>query len=87
MKIEETDISKQARVVFTNIKAILKQAGLTTGYVVKTTVLLNTIADFKAVNDVYAEFFNAPYPARAAYEVAALPLGAGIEVEAIASTD
>ena len=52
--------------------------------VVKVTVLLADIADFAAVNEVYAEFFSAPFPARSAFQVAALPKGAGVEIEAIA---
>ena len=52
--------------------------------VTKTTVLLAHIEDFAAMNEVYAEFFKAPYPARAAFQVAALPKGAKIEIEAVA---
>ena len=52
--------------------------------VVKTTVLLADIADFAAMNEVYAEFFEAPYPARAAFQVAALPKAALVEIEAVA---
>ena len=53
-------------------------------HVVKTTVLLADIADFTAMNEVYAEFFTEPYPARAAFQAAALPKGAKVEIEAIA---
>jgi 2-iminobutanoate/2-iminopropanoate deaminase len=53
--------------------------------VVKTTVLLEDISEFAAMNAVYAEFFTEPYPARAAYQVAALPKAAKIEIEAIAA--
>ena len=52
--------------------------------VVKVTVLLKDIGDFAAMNEIYAEFFEAPYPARAAFQVAALPKGAGVEIEAVA---
>ena len=52
--------------------------------VAETTVLLDSIADFGAMNEVYAEFFAAPYPARAAFEVAALPKGAKVEIKAVA---
>ena len=55
------------------------------GNVVKVTVLMTDIKDFAAVNEVYAEFFEAPYPARSAFAVAALPKGADIEIEAIAA--
>ncbi len=52
--------------------------------VAETTVLLDSIADFGAMNEVYAEFFASPYPARAAFEVAALPKGAKVEIKAVA---
>ena len=54
------------------------------GHVVKTTVLLADISDFAAMNAVYAEFFKEPFPARAAFQVAALPKGARVEIEAVA---
>ena len=66
------------------MRNILAEAGLTMQNVVKVTVLLADIADFAAVNEVYAEFFSAPFPARSAFQVAALPKGAGVEIEAIA---
>ena len=78
-------IQAQAERVLTSIGAILEAAGLGYADVVKTTVLLADIADFKAVNEVYARFFTGPVlPARAAFAVAALPLGARVEIEAIA---
>lgn len=77
-------IQAQARQSLTNMKNILAEAGLTMQNVVKVTVLLADIADFAAVNEVYAEFFSAPFPARSAFQVAALPKGAGVEIEAIA---
>ena len=81
----EGGIQAQAERVLTNIGAILEAAGLSYADVVKTTVLLADIADFKAVNEVYARFFTAPVlPARAAFAVAALPLGARVEIEAVA---
>ena len=64
--------------------AILEANGMTMADVVKTTVLLADIAEFAAMNVVYAEFFTQPYPARAAYQVANLPKGAKVEIEAIA---
>lgn len=79
------DIQAQTKQSLNNIKAILNEVGLDMNNVVKTTVLLKNISDFAAMNEVYGEFFEAPYPARAAYEVAALPKGALIEIEAIAS--
>ncbi len=78
------DIASQTRQSLTNLRAILEANGLSTADVVKTTVLLADIAEFAAMNAVYAEFFTAPYPARAAYQVAALPKGAKVEIEAIA---
>ena len=81
----DSGIEAQAERVLTNIGAILAAAGLGWADVVKTTVLLADIADFKAVNAVYARHVTGPVlPARAAFGVAALPLGAGVEIEAIA---
>ena len=77
-------IQAQARQSLTNMKNILAEAGMTMQNVVKVTVLLADIADFAAVNEVYEEFFSAPFPARSAFQVAALPKGAGVEIEAIA---
>ena len=81
----EGGIKALARQSLTNIKNILGEAGLTMNNVCKVTVFLADINDFAAVNEVYAEFFEAPYPARSAFAVAALPKGAAIEIEAIAA--
>ena len=78
------DIAAQTRQSLTNIRNILAQAGADMSHVVKTTVLLQNIGDFATMNEVYAEFFEAPYPARAAFEVAAIPKGALVEIEAVA---
>lgn len=78
------DIASQTRQSLTNIKNILACEGLTMENVVKTTVLLKNIGDFGAMNEVYATFFEKDCPARAAYEVAAVPKGALVEIEAIA---
>ncbi len=78
------DIASQTRQSLTNIQAILAAEGLTMADVVKVTVLLEDINEFAAMNAVYAEFFSEPFPARAAYQVAALPKAAKIEIEAIA---
>lgn len=78
------DIASQTRQSLTNIKNILAAAGTDMSRVVKTTVLLADIAEFGAMNEVYAEFFQEPYPARAAFQVAAIPKGAKVEIEAIA---
>lgn len=77
-------IEDQTRQSLMNVGAILKEAGLGYENVVKTTVLLADIADFAAMNGVYAEFFTEDKPARACYQVAALPLGVKVEIEAIA---
>ena len=77
-------IQAEARQSLTNIKNILAEAGLTMQNVVKVTVLLADISNFAAVHEVYSEFFQAPYPARSAFAVAALPKGANVEIEAIA---
>ena len=82
-KVQE-DIVAAAHQSLKNIGAILKEAGMTYDNVVKTTVLLADIADFKAVNEVYAEYFTGDKPARACYQAAALPLGVKVEIEAIA---
>ena len=78
------DIKAQTRQSLENVKAILAAAGATMANVAKTTVLLADIADFAAMNEVYGEYFAAPYPARAAFQVAALPKGARVEIEAVA---
>lgn len=78
------DIKAQTCQSLTNIRSILEAAGADMSKVVKTTVLLKDIADFGAMNEVYAEFFTAPYPARAAFQVAALPKDALVEIECVA---
>jgi 2-iminobutanoate/2-iminopropanoate deaminase len=84
-KIVEQDIAGQTRQALKNVKAILTEAGLGMENVVKATVFLASMDDFQAMNKVYAEYFANEPPARAAFEVAALPLGARVEIEAIAS--
>ena len=78
------DVRSQTRQSLENIKAILAEAGATMADVVETTVMLADIAEFGAMNEVYAEFFDAPYPARAAFQVAALPKGGRVEIKAVA---
>ena len=78
-------IESQTEQVMRNIGAILEAAGLTYANVVKTTVLLQSIADFATMNGIYAKYFATDCPARAAFEVSALPKGALIEVEVIAA--
>ena len=81
------DIVSQTRQSLTNLRNILEAAGTDMNHVVKTTVLLADINDFAAMNEVYAEFFAEPFPARAAFQVAAIPKGALVEIEAVAVTD
>ena len=78
------DIASQARQSLQNIKYILEEAGLEMKDISKTTILLKNIEGFAVVNEIYGQFFSAPYPARATYEVARLPKDALIEIEAIA---
>lgn len=85
--IEAETIEEQTRQSLTNIQHILEAAGAGMSDVVKTTVLLADIADFVAMNGVYAEFFKGDCPARAAFQVAAIPKGARVEIEAIAVVD
>lgn len=77
-------IKDQTKQSLNNIKAILEEAGFSLNNVVKSTVLLKDINDFAAMNEVYATFYTTTHPARAAYEVANLPLGVSIEIETIA---
>ncbi|XP_012499043.1 PREDICTED: ribonuclease UK114 [Propithecus coquereli] len=77
-------VEKEAKQALKNIGEILKAAGCDFTNVVKTTVLLADINDFDTVNDVYKQYFKSNFPARAAYQVTALPKGGRIEIEAIA---
>ena len=81
------DISDQTRQVLQNLGAILKEAGLSFEHVVRTTVYLADMADFVAMNDVYATFFTAPAPARSTIQAAALPKNARIEIDLVAALD
>lgn len=77
-------IEAQAKQSLENVKGLLESQGLDFSHVVKTTVFLDSMDDFVTVNEIYAEYFVEPYPARSAVEVAKLPKGALIEVEVIA---
>ena len=77
-------VGAEARQVLANLAAVLAEAGLAFGDVVKTTIYLVDLADFATVNAIYGECFRAPFPARATVGVAALPRGARVEIEAIA---
>lgn len=79
------DIKEQTAQSFENIKAILAEAGLTTDNIVKTTVLLNDIANFAGMNEVYNTQFAGTFPARSAFAVKDLPKGALVEIEVIAA--
>ncbi len=81
----EGGIREQTRQSLLNARAILEAAGLGLGNVVKTTVFLADMGDFAAMNEVYAQFFAAPYPARSSVAVKTLPKGALVEVECIAA--
>jgi 2-iminobutanoate/2-iminopropanoate deaminase len=80
-------IEDETRRVLENLRAVLAAAGLTMDAVVRTTVYLTDLADFPRVNQVYAEFFTAPFPARATVQVAALPRAARVEIDATAVAD
>lgn len=81
----EGGIKEQTRQSLLNAKAILESEGLDLSNVVKTTVLLSDIANFADMNEVYAEFFGQPFPARSAFAVKGLPKGALVEIECIAA--
>ena len=78
-------VAAEAARALESLAAVLSAAGLGLGDVVKTTVYLVDLAEFAAVNEVYARYFHAPYPARATVGVAALPAGARVEIEAVAA--
>ena len=81
----EGGIKEQTRQSLLNAQAILREAGLDLCNVVKTTVLLSDISNFGPMNEVYAELFQAPFPARSAFAVRDLPKGALVEIECIAA--
>ncbi len=83
-KLVEGDIGTQTRQCLENLKKLLTAAGLGFEHIVKTTVFLTSMSDFAAMNEVYAQYMVAPFPARSTVQVAALPLGARVEIEAIA---
>jgi len=84
MQIVEGGIEAQAQRVFANMRAVLASAGGTFDDVVKLSILLVDLSDFAKVNEIMAAEFRQPYPARSTYQVAALPRGSRIEVEAVA---
>ena len=78
------DISEQTRQALLNLKAVVQAGGSSFDKVIKTTVFITDMAQFGAINAVYSEFFSEPYPARSCVQVAALPKGVSIEIEAVA---
>lgn len=84
-KIVEGDIKIQTQQCLNNLSKLLFAAGVNADNIVKSTVYLTDIKNFAAVNEVYGDFFDEPYPARTAIAVSALPLGADVEIEVVAS--
>ena len=84
-RVTATTIEDQTRQALSNVKAILEAAGSSLDRAVKMTVFMTDLGDFAAMNGVYAEFFPSDPPARSAVQVVALPLGAQIEIEAVAA--
>lgn len=84
-KLVEGDVTAQTKQVMANIAAILEEAGYDFSHVVKSTCLLANMSDFKAMNEVYGSFYKENAPARAAFAVKDLPLGALVEIETIAA--
>ncbi|GAB7017532.1 Rid family detoxifying hydrolase [Halostagnicola bangensis] len=85
--LEDEPIAEQTEQSLTNVEAVLAEEGLEMSDVLKVTVLLDDIDAFDEMNDTYADFFDDEPPARSAFEVANLPKGVGIEIEAIATND
>ncbi len=83
-KLVGGDVQVQTRRVLQNLQAVLEAAGASLDSVVKTTVFLQDMGDFSQMNEVYAEFFTRKPPARSTVQAAALPLGAAVEIEAVA---
>lgn len=86
-KLVEGGIVQETEQVFSNIQAILAEAGLSLSHVIKVTVLLSDMKDFTAMNDVYGKSFKGNYPARSAFSVLELPKGARVEIEVIAEIE
>ena len=84
-KMVEGDVAAQAEQALKNLSAVLAEAGLTTENVVKTVVFITDMDNFPAVNEVYKKYFCEPFPARSCVAIKSLPLGAQVEVEAIAA--
>ncbi|KAA9396001.1 RidA family protein [Haloarcula sp. CBA1130] len=85
--LDDEPIATQAEQALSNVEAVLASEGLEMSDVLKVTVYLDDIGDFESMNDTYAGFFDEEPPARSAVEVASLPKGVGVEIEAIATSD
>lgn len=85
-KLVAGGIEEQATQVFENLKAVLTAAGASFGDVVRVAIYMTDLGNFSAVNEVMKKYFNEPYPARSTIGVAALPLGAAVEIDVIAVT-
>lgn len=83
-QLVQGSIVEQTRQCLENLKAVLAEAGLELKHVVKTTVFMTDLSQFPAMNEVYAQYFEEPYPARSTVQVGALPKGALVEIEAVA---
>ena len=84
-KFASDSVEEQTRQSMENLKAILEEAGSSVDKLVKVSIFLADIEDFKKVNEIYGSFFSADYPARCAYEVSNLPLGAKVEIDGTAA--
>jgi reactive intermediate/imine deaminase len=85
--LDDEPVAEQTRQCLENVAAILESEGLSPNDVLKTTVFLDDIDDFEAFNEAYSEFFESDPPARSAVEAGAVPKGAAVEIEAIATTE
>ncbi len=83
-EVLKVSVKEQTDRVMKNIEAVLKQANLSFGHIVKTTIFLTDMNDFATVNEVYASYLQAPYPARSTVAVSALPKGVNVEIEVVA---
>lgn len=83
-ELSKGPIEEQVKIIMHNLKAVIEKAGGTLDNVMKTTIYITDMADYPKVNETYGSFFKEPYPARATVQVAALPKGAQVEIEAFA---
>jgi len=81
------DVAAQTRQAMLNLQAVLKAAGADFSHIIKTTIFVVDLAEFKTINAVYGEFFSGEFPARSTVQVAALPMGGRVEIEAMAIRD